>query len=59
MNSDAVAAIAETIGAIGVIATLIYQTTHIRQSTRAAIADFFYRQTEVWIDFNLRVADNQ
>ena len=58
MNWDAVGAIAEAVGAFGVIATLLYLATQIRQATRVAKADFFFRSIDGWIDFNLRVADN-
>jgi hypothetical protein len=36
MNWDAIAAIAELLGAIGVIVSLVYLATQIRQNTRAA-----------------------
>jgi hypothetical protein len=35
MNWDAIGAIAETLGALGVIATLVYLTSQIRQNTQA------------------------
>ncbi len=35
MNWEAIAAVAETLGAIGVILTLIYLATQLRQNTRA------------------------
>ena len=59
MNWDAVGAIAEAVGAFGVIATLLYLATQIRQATRVAKADFFFRGIDGTIDFNLRVADNE
>ena len=34
MNWDAIGAIAETLGAVGVIASLVYLATQIRQNTR-------------------------
>ena len=36
MNWDAIGAMAELAGALGVIASLIYVATQIRQSTRAS-----------------------
>ncbi len=39
MNWDAIAAIAEMVGAFGVIASLIYLATQIRQSTKVARAE--------------------
>ena len=39
MNWDAIAAIAEMVGALGVIASLIYLATQIRQSTKVARAE--------------------
>lgn len=59
MNWEAITAIAEAVGAFGVIATLLYLATQIRQATRVAKADFFYRQIDGWIDFNLRIANNE
>ena len=35
MNWDAIGAIAELLGAVGVIASLIYLATQIRQNTRS------------------------
>ena len=58
MNWDAIGAVAEAVGALGVIATLLYLATQVRQATRAAKADFFFRSIEGLVDFNLRVADN-
>ncbi len=59
MNWEAIGAIAEAVGAFGVIATLLYLTTQIRHATRVAKADFFFRSIEAVIDLNLRIADNQ
>ena len=56
MNWEAVGSIAEALGAVGVIVTLLYLALQIRQNTRVAKADFFYRTIDGTIDFNLRVA---
>jgi hypothetical protein len=59
MNWEAVGAIGEVAGAIGVIATLLYLATQIRQATRLARADFFVRSIDGWIDFNLRLSSDE
>ena len=59
MNWDALSAIAGAVGALGVIVTLLYLALQVRHATRVAKADFFFRSIEGWIDFNLRVADNE
>lgn len=46
MNWDAVGAIAELLGATGVIATLVYLTTQIRQNTRALKASSMDSSTQ-------------
>lgn len=58
MNWEAIGSIAEALGAAGVIATLLYLALQIRQNTRVAKADFFYRTIDGFIDFNLRVAES-
>lgn len=58
MNWEAIGSIAEALGAAGVIATLLYLAFQIRQNTRVAKADFFYRTVDGVIDFNLRVAES-
>jgi hypothetical protein len=45
MSWDAVAAIAELVGALGVIASLIYLSVGIRQNTRASRAATFHAAT--------------
>lgn len=59
MNWGAIGVVAETVGALGVIATLLYLATQVRQATRVAKADFFFRAIDGMVDFNLRVADNE
>lgn len=58
MNWEAIGSIAEALGAAGVIATLLYLAFQVRQNTRVAKADFFYRTVDGVIDFNLRVAES-
>ena len=58
MNWEAIGSIAEALGAVGVMATLLYLAVQIRQNTRVAKADFFYRTIDGFIDFNLRVAES-
>jgi hypothetical protein len=51
MNWDAISAVAESVGAIGVIATLVYLAVQIRSNTnavRAAAYDSFVAQFRDW-----------
>ncbi len=41
MNWDAIGAIAELLGAVGVIASLVYLATQLRQNTRATRASAY------------------
>jgi hypothetical protein len=41
MNWDAIGAIAETLGAVGVIASLLYLSTQVRDSRRALRASAY------------------
>lgn len=53
MNWQAIGATGEVLGAIGVIATLVYLTLQIRQNTRATRAATFLGLTNAWQDYLL------
>ena len=64
MNWDALGAIAEAVGALAVLATLIYLSVQIRQSARSqdrqneiAMADLFMQRAGVAIDLVMRTCD--
>lgn len=52
MNWDALGAIAELLGAIGVICSLIYLAVQIRGNTRSTKAETFQRLTDYVTNFN-------
>lgn len=54
MNWDAVAAIAEGLGAVGVVATLVYLASQIRQAERATLASL--QHSTIVQGFQLNVA---
>jgi hypothetical protein len=56
MNWGAIGAIGEILGAIGVIATLLYLTTQIRQNTKALRVSSFHASTQSLIGDNHLVA---
>jgi hypothetical protein len=56
VNWDAVAAIAEALGAIGVIATLIYLASQIRQAERATRASIQHSTIVQGFQLNLAIA---
>jgi hypothetical protein len=56
MNWDAVGAIGEVLGAIGVIVTLGYLAVQTRQNTRAINASTFSNNTSLWQDWFLACA---
>ncbi len=58
MNWDAVGAIAETLGAVGVIATLLYLTTQIRHNTKALRVSAFHASTQSLVGENDLLAAN-
>jgi hypothetical protein len=65
MNWDAIGAIAESLGAIGVIATLLYLSVQIRQNTRAledtkrlSIAPAYERRAQMAHDSILQLRDS-
>jgi len=51
MNWDAVAAIAEAVGAAGVIASLIYLAMQVRASTRASAVEAKLASSRMYTDF--------
>ena len=51
MNWDAVAAIGEAVGAVGVIASLIYLAVQVRASTRASAVEAKLASTRMRTDF--------
>jgi hypothetical protein len=55
MNWDAIGAIGEVLGALGVIATLIYLTTQIRQNTNAMRASSLDSETQISNDVRLGI----
>jgi len=60
MNWNAVAAVAETCGAIGVIATLIYLTFQLKQNTNAlnsSTYEAYVNALNTTLDFNAEHAD--
>ncbi|MEM7101265.1 MAG: hypothetical protein AAF541_23595 [Pseudomonadota bacterium] len=59
MNWDALGAIAELIGAIGVVATLAYLSIQIRRSTAQARSDAYIKMNEASREFTFRIADDQ
>lgn len=58
MNWDAVGALAESIGAIGVVASLIYLAAQIRQNTRSLEANTFHSLHHASIERLLVLAQN-
>ena len=56
MNWEAIGAVGEILGAIGVIATLLYLTTQIRQNTKALRVSSFHASTQSLIGDNHLVA---
>lgn len=51
MNWDAIGAIAELLGAIGVIGSLVYLTTQLKASTQASHIEAKFRLTDRMADF--------
>ena len=58
MNWEAIGAIGETLGAIGVIMTLAYLAIQIRQNTRASKAATVQDMTNKWVQINLFIAEH-
>ena len=60
MNWEAVGAIAESLGAFGVIVTLLYLTTQLRQNTRAlrsSTTQTYRSETNALNDFSAHYAE--
>ncbi len=55
MNWDAIGAIAETLGAVGVIASLVYLATQIRQSREQMVENTRAVQAGTYQDFQRNV----
>ena len=51
MNWDAIGAIAERLGAIGVVVSLLYLATQIRQNTKSVRAAAFFGVTGLSLRF--------
>jgi hypothetical protein len=58
MNWEAVAAIGDLIGAVGVIVTLAYLAVQIRRNTLATYANSYQTYTDSIIGNNLTIANN-
>ncbi|MFT4799432.1 MAG: hypothetical protein ACJAYE_003628 [Candidatus Azotimanducaceae bacterium] len=58
MNWDAVGAVAELVGAAGVIVTLIYLATQVRQNTKSISTSSFQATTDALNQVNALIADN-
>jgi hypothetical protein len=58
MNWEAIGAIGDSVGGIGVIVTLLYLTTQIRQNTRAMHSSSFQATTDSLNEINLQIVTN-
>ena len=58
MNWDAIGAIAELLGAIGVIGSLVYLATQIRQNTKSLSTSSFQATTDALNQVNALIANN-
>ena len=58
MNWEAVGAIGEVVGALGVIATLLYLAIQIRRSTAQARSDSHIKLNEVSRNLTLKIAED-
>ena len=59
MNWDAIGAIGEVIGAIGVIATLLYLSAQIRQNTKAVQTGSHHGVTDSFNQLNAKIAEDE
>jgi len=59
MNWDALAAIAELVGALGVIATLVYLTIQIRQNTKSTNASMFQDRQNMRVNWLQQMSDRE
>jgi hypothetical protein len=58
MNWDAIGAVAELVGAVGVIVTLIYLATQVRQNTKSISTSSFQATTDALNQVNALIAGN-
>ena len=58
MNWEAVGAIGEVTGAVGVITTLLYLSVQVRQSVKATRASMTQQTIDRWIQINLFICEN-
>jgi len=58
MNWDAISAIAEVVGVIAIVVSLIYVSVQIKQSTEVARSAVDLELTTMGTDFHMRVAEN-
>ena len=56
MNWDAISAIADVLGIIGLIGTLVYFAKQIRQNTASIKANTELETSRIWAEFHARVA---
>ena len=56
MNWDAVGAVAEALGAIGVVATIVYLASQIRQAERATLASIQHSSIVQGFQLNIAIA---
>ena len=56
MNWDAISAIADVLGIIGLIGTLVYLAIQIRQNTASVKANTELETSRIWAEFHARVA---
>jgi hypothetical protein len=56
MNWDAVIAVAEILGAIAVVASLVYLAAQVKQSTRLGRADMVHATSDSWADYTRMIA---
>ena len=59
VNWDAIGAIGEVAGAVGVVATLLYLSQQIRQNTKATRSATAQDMTNNWVAINLEMSRNK
>jgi hypothetical protein len=59
MNWDALGALAEIIGAVGVIASLLFLALQIRQNSKVVAANTFQSISSTSADVSIRIAENE
>lgn len=58
MNWEAVGAVGEIVGALGVIVTLVYLAMQIQQNTKASRAATVQNMTDKWVQINLFLSEH-